>query len=115
MGHLKREAAPCHEGMGPKLNSDIKTQKRDKLDRECTNLKEKNGHQGMVGSVALVKRMKMGTMEVIHQIIPHIACLFNHKSRTILEFGYACIKETVSVTGNIHSIVLTLLFLLLRT
>jgi hypothetical protein len=27
----------------------------------------------------------MGTMEVIHQIIPHIACLFNRKSQTILE------------------------------
>jgi hypothetical protein len=24
-----------------------------KLDQECTNLKEKNGHQGIVGSVAL--------------------------------------------------------------
>jgi len=36
-------------------------------------------------------------------IIPLFACLFNRKSRTILEFGYACIKETVSVTGNIHN------------
>ena len=55
--------------MGPKLNSDIKTSKKDscsntynellstekntrKLDQECANLTEKNGHQGMVGSVA---------------------------------------------------------------
>ena len=51
----------------------------------------------------MAKWMKMETMEVIHQIIPHIAFLFNRKSQTILEFGYACIKETVSVTGNIHN------------
>ena len=51
----------------------------------------------------MVKQMKMGTMEVIHQIVPHIACLFNRKSQTILEFGYACIKETVSITGSIHN------------
>jgi hypothetical protein len=69
VGHLKGEAAPCHKGMGPKLNSDIKTSKNEsccsntynellftekntcKLDRECTNLKEKNGHRGMFGSV----------------------------------------------------------------
>ena len=51
----------------------------------------------------MVKRMKMGTMEAIHQIILHITYLFNRKSGTILEFGYACIKETVSVTGNIHN------------
>jgi hypothetical protein len=48
----------------------------------------------------MVKRMKMGTMEVIHQIIPHIACLFNRKSQTVLEFGYACIKETVPSPGT---------------
>jgi len=51
----------------------------------------------------MVKRMKMGTMEVIHQKIPHIACLLDRKSRTILKFGYACIKEKVSVNGNIHN------------
>ncbi len=41
--------------------------------------------------------------EITHQIIPHITCLFNRKSQTILEFGDACIKETVSVSGNIHN------------
>jgi hypothetical protein len=41
--------------------------------------------------------------ELIHQIIPHITCLFNCKSQTILEFGDACIKETVSVTRDIHN------------
>jgi hypothetical protein len=51
----------------------------------------------------MVKLMKMGTMEVIHQIIPHVACLFNRKRQTVLDFGYACIKESVSVTGNIHN------------
>ena len=82
--------------MGPKLNFDMETSKKEscsntsnellltekitrKLDQECANLKEKNEDQGAVGSTA--KRMKMGTMkkEVIHQIIP------------------------VSVTGNIHN------------
>jgi hypothetical protein len=30
--------------------------------------------------------------------------LVHCKSQTILEFGYACIKETVSsITGNIHN------------
>jgi hypothetical protein len=51
----------------------------------------------------MVKRVKMGTTEVIHQLNSHIACLFNRKRLTILEFGYAGIKETVSVTRNIHN------------
>jgi hypothetical protein len=53
--------------MGPKLNFDIETSKKGclnisnellltekntrKLDRECANLKEKNGHRGAVGSI----------------------------------------------------------------
>jgi hypothetical protein len=57
----------------------------------------------------MVKRMKMGTMEVIHQKIPHITYLFNRNSGTILEFGSACIKETVSVTGPGTSTIETLL------
>jgi hypothetical protein len=61
------------------------------------------GIKEWLGAWRMVKRMKMGTMEVIHQIVPHIACLFNRKSQTILEFGYACIKETVSITGSIHN------------
>ncbi len=32
-GVYKREAAPCHKGMGPKLNFDIKTSKID----SCSN------------------------------------------------------------------------------
>ena len=54
----------------------------------------------------MAKWMKMGTMkkEVIQKIIPRIStCFFNGKSRTILEFGDACIKETVSVTGDINN------------
>ncbi len=54
----------------------------------------------------MVKWMKMGTMkkEVIQKIIPCIiTCFFNGKRRTILEFGDACIKETVSVTGDINN------------
>ena len=55
--------------MGPKLNFDTETSKKEscsntsnellltekitrKLDRECANLKEKNGHQGTVDSMA---------------------------------------------------------------
>ena len=57
MGHLKGEAAPCHKGMGSccsnTYNELLFTEKNTcKLDRECTNLKEKNGHRGMFGSVA---------------------------------------------------------------
>jgi hypothetical protein len=58
----------------------------------------------MIGSVAHGKVDEMGTMEVIHQIIPHIACLSYRKSQTILKFGYARIKETVSIAGTIHNI-----------
>jgi hypothetical protein len=36
------------------------TENKRKLDRECTNLKEKNGHQGMVGSVAHVEADENG-------------------------------------------------------
>ena len=46
------------------------------------------------------------TKEVIHNVIPHIDCLFNckiGKIEQILEMGCACMKETVSVTGNIHN------------
>ncbi len=45
--------------------------------------------------------------EVIHQIIPHITCLFNPKSQTILEFGNACIKRQFPSLGT--SIIETLL------
>jgi hypothetical protein len=53
--------------MGPKLNFDIETSKKGcsntsnellltkkttrKLDRECANLKEENGHRGAVGRI----------------------------------------------------------------
>ncbi len=62
---------------------------------------------GLIGTTILdagqvVAREKL-KKEVIHQIIPHITCLFNRKSQTTLEFGDACIKETVFVTGDIHN------------
>jgi hypothetical protein len=50
-----------------------------------------------------VKRGTLLRKEVIHQIIPHITCLFNRKRQTILEFADACINEIVSITGDIHN------------
>jgi hypothetical protein len=73
------------------------------LIESAQTLKRRMGIKEWLVEWCMVKRMKMGTMEVIQQIIPHIACLFNRKRQTILEFGYAGIKETVSVTGNIHN------------
>ena len=37
-------------------------------------------------------------------MIPHNTCLFNRKSHTFLKMGDACIRETVSVTGDIDNI-----------
>ena len=73
------------------------------LIESAQTLKRRMGIEECLVAWRMVKRMKMGTMEVIHQKIPHITYLFNRNSGTILEFGYACIKETVSVTGNIHN------------
>jgi hypothetical protein len=42
--------------------------------------------------------------EVIHQNIPHNTCLFGCNAATTLEFGDACLKETLSITGEIHKI-----------
>jgi hypothetical protein len=120
VGYLKGEAAPCLKGLGPKLDSDTKTSEKGvvqtlimnyfllekspaNLIKSAQTLKRRMGIKEWLVAWRMVKRMKMGTMEVIHQLHSHIACLFNRKRRTILEFGYAGIKETVSVTGNIHN------------
>ena len=44
------------------------------------------------------------TKEVIHQIIHHNTCLFGRNAATTMEFGDACLKETISVTREIHNI-----------
>ena len=107
--------------MGPNVSSDIEMSKKRvvqtllmncflrkktlaNLIESAQTLKRRMGIKERLIAWRVVKRMKMGTMkkEVIHQIIPHNTCLFNRKARTTLEFGDACIKETVSITGDIH-------------